>query len=97
MQEQLTPFNPADLLDNNDDCMALLSEAYQDDDPTVFIIALGHVAKRMGMAQLALQTGLNRESLYKTFNGTTQPKWDTVQRVLKALQVPAFPAVQPGY
>jgi probable addiction module antidote protein len=36
---------------------------------------------------LAEDTGLKRESLYKTFNGKVQPKWDTVHRLLKAMKV----------
>jgi len=64
-----------------------LSEAYQDNDPAVFIVALGHVVKHKGLAELAEETGLNRESLYKTFNGKVQPKWNTVHRLLKALKV----------
>ena len=57
------------------------------DDPAVFIVALGHVVKHKGLAQLAEDTGLNRESLYKTFNGKVQPKWDTVHRLMKAIKV----------
>ena len=58
-----------------------------DDDPDMFIIALGHVAKAKGVTQLAKDTGLNRESLYKTLSGKTQPKWDTIQRIMKALNI----------
>ncbi|WP_410493872.1 addiction module antidote protein [Endozoicomonas sp. 8E] len=45
------------------------------------------MVRHEGIAQLAEQTGLNRESLYKTFNGKVQPRWDTVHRLLKALGV----------
>jgi probable addiction module antidote protein len=64
-----------------------LTQAFMDDDPAMFIIALGHIAKHKGIAQLAADTGLNRESLYKTLSGKSQPKWDTVQRIIKALKV----------
>ena len=87
MGEKLTPFNPVDLLQGEDEIAEFLSEAYLDDDPNVFIIALGHVAKHRGISTLAKETGLNRESLYKTFNGKVQPKWDTVHRLLRALKV----------
>lgn len=87
MSNKTTPFNPMDFLKTDDEIAAYLTEAYRDDDPAVFIVALGHVAKHKGIAQLAEDTGLNRESLYKTFNGRVQPKWDTVHRLLKAMKV----------
>jgi len=76
-----------DFLKTDDEIAAYLTEAYRDDDSAVFIVALGHVVKLKGLAQLAEDTGLNRESLYKTFNGKVQPKWDTVHRLLKAMKV----------
>jgi probable addiction module antidote protein len=87
MSIKTTPFNPMDFLKSDDEIAEYLTEAYRDDDPAVFIVALGHVARHRGLAQLAEDTGLNRESLYKTFNGKVQPKWDTVHRLLKAMKV----------
>jgi len=87
MSIKTTPFNPMDFLKADDEIAAYLTEAYRDDDPAVFIVALGHVVKHKGLAQLAEDTGLNRESLYKTFNGKVQPKWDTIHRLLKAMKV----------
>lgn len=87
MNIRTTPFNPVNYLKGDAEIADYLTDAYQDDDPAVFIVALGHVAKRKGLAQLAKETGLNRESLYKTFNGKVQPKWDTVHRLLKAMKV----------
>jgi probable addiction module antidote protein len=87
MSIKTTPFNPMDFLKTDDEIATYLTEAYRDDDPAVFIVALGHVVKQKGLAQLAEDTGLNRESLYKTFNGKVQPKWDTVHRLLKAMKV----------
>jgi len=87
MNIKTTPFNPMAFLKSDDEIAGYLTEAYRDDDPAVFIIALGHVVKHRGLAQLAADTGLNRESLYKTFNGKVQPKWDTVHRLLKAMKV----------
>jgi probable addiction module antidote protein len=87
MSIKTTAFNPMDFLKSDKEIAEYLTEAYQDDDPAVFIVALGHVARQRGLAQLAEDTGLNRESLYKTFNGKVQPKWDTVHRLLKAMKV----------
>lgn len=87
MNETLKPYNPFDNALTDEDIPWFLTEAYLDDDPGVFITALGHVVKHKGVAQLAEQAGLNRESLYKAFNGKVQPRWDTVHRLLKALGV----------
>lgn len=87
MGEKLTPFNPVDLLHSDEEIAEFLAEAYLDEDPNVFILALGHVAKHVGMSKIAAETGLNRESLYKTFNGTVQPKWDTIHRLMRAMNV----------
>lgn len=87
MSIKTTPFNPIDFFNTEAEIAEYLAEAYQDDDPAVFIVALGHVVKHKGLAQLAEDTGLNRESLYKTFNGKVQPKWDTIHRLLKAIKV----------
>ncbi|MGI2026906.1 addiction module antidote protein [Endozoicomonas acroporae] len=86
MSLKLKPFNPVAML-QDDEIADYLTKAYLDEDPQVFIIALGDVVKHKGVAEMARQTGLNRESLYKTFNGKVQPKWDTVHRLLKALGV----------
>jgi probable addiction module antidote protein len=87
MNIKTTPFNPITFLKSDDEISEYLTEAYRDEDPAVFIVALGHVARHRGIAKLAEETGLNRESLYKTFNGKVQPKWDTVHRLLKAMKV----------
>ena len=73
MSIETTPFNPMDFLKTDDEIATYLTEAYRDDDPAVFIVALGHVVKQKGLAQPAEDSGLNRESLYKTFNGKLQP------------------------
>ncbi|WP_448217303.1 addiction module antidote protein [Endozoicomonas sp. 2B-B] len=87
MALKLEPFNPVEMLETDDEIAHFLAEAYLDDDPAVFVLALGDVVKKKGVAQLARQTGLSRESLYKTFNGRVQPRWDTVHRLLKSLGV----------
>ena len=87
MTIKTTSFNPIGFLVSDEEIAGYLADAYRDDDPAVFIVALGHVVKHKGLAQLAADTGLNRESLYKTFNGKVQPKWDTVHRLLKAINV----------
>ena len=85
MKTETTPFNPVDYLESEEEIAQYLNDAYQDDDPGIFMIALGNVTKAKGVAQIARKTGLNRESLYKVFSGQSSPQWSTVQSVMKAL------------
>lgn len=87
MAEKFSKFNALDYLETDKEIMEYLSACFEDDDPNTFIIALGHVAKKKGMAKVAKKAGLGRESLYKTFSadGRVKPKWDTIQRVVKAV------------
>ena len=87
MTEQLTEFNPFEFMDTQDEINEFLLNCYQDEDPITFVTALGQLVKLHGVTHVAEQSGLNRESMYKTFNGKTQPKWDTIVRVLKTLHV----------
>lgn len=87
MTEQLTEFNPFEFMDTQEEINEFLMDCYQNEDPNTFVTALGQLVKLHGVTSVAGQSGLNRESMYKTFNGKTQPKWDTVVRVLKTLHV----------
>lgn len=47
--------------------------------------ALGDIARAKGMAQVAQDAGLSRESLYKTLSGERSPGFDTILKVIRAL------------
>lgn len=81
------PFDVADYLDNDEVIAEYLSAAVEDPNPDVFLAALGDVAKARGMAQIAKDTGLGRESLYKALNTGAHPRFETVSAVLRALGV----------
>ena len=83
----LTEFNPCDILNTQDDIVWYLTESLNDDDPMVFVLALGHVVKHRGVAKVAKDAELNRESLYKIINQKSAPQWETVSKLLKALGV----------
>ena len=85
---KLTQFNPCDsLLKTDQEIAEYLADCYDDDDSNTFIVALGYVARHKGIARIAEATGLNRESLYKALSGKKQPRWDTIHRVMKCLNV----------
>ena len=82
------PFNPADFIKTDADVAHYINDAMMDDDPNVLMLALSDIAKiRGGMANIAKDAGLNRESLYKTLSGKTQPKWQTVHKIITALGI----------
>ena len=82
-----TEFNIFDYFDTDDEILDYLNDCYNDADERLFVSAIGHLMKKKGVAEVSRLTGLNRESLYKTINGTTSPSWDTMMRILKALDI----------
>ncbi|HQY27975.1 MAG TPA: putative addiction module antidote protein [Burkholderiaceae bacterium] len=62
---------------------ACLEEA--DGDGAFVAKALGDIARARGMAQVARDAGLSRESLYKSLSGDRNPGFDTILKVVKAL------------
>lgn len=86
MKEEFTPFNPVEYL-SHEEVVSVLRDALQDKDPQVFVIALSQVVRHHGVAEVAESAGLNRESLYKMLSGKTRPTWDTVHRLLHALNI----------
>jgi probable addiction module antidote protein len=80
-------FNVSDCLDNETVIAAYFSEAAQDENPDMLLKALGDVAKARGMAQVAKDSGLGRESLYKALAPGSKPRFETIAAVMKALNV----------
>ncbi|HVI06654.1 MAG TPA: addiction module antidote protein [Candidatus Binatia bacterium] len=80
-------FDAAPYLDNDEVIAEYLSAAAEDPNPEVFLAALGDVAKARGMAQIAKEAGLGRESLYKTLSAGSHPRFETINSVLHALGV----------
>jgi probable addiction module antidote protein len=86
-KERVSEFDPSAFLDNEEVVAAYLSAALEDDNPDVFLAAVGHVAKARGMSAIAERAGLGRESLYKAFAPGAKPRYDTVLKVLHSLGV----------
>ena len=82
------PYDSADYLDDDETVAAYLTEALDSHDPRILAKALGAVARaRGGMSQLARDTGISREALYRALSDTGNPELGTVLRVLQALGV----------
>jgi probable addiction module antidote protein len=84
---KFTPFDATDYLDDEETIAAYLSEALEDSDPDTFLMAVRTIARARGMAQLAKDSGLGRESLYKALTPGAKPRYDTMMRVIRALGV----------
>jgi probable addiction module antidote protein len=82
---QTRTFDASNYLGNEADILAYLQAAAEEGDPLLLAAALGDVAKARGMTQLAADTGLSRESLYKSLSGERAPSSDTLFKVVKAL------------
>jgi probable addiction module antidote protein len=85
--KNLAAFDASDYLDNEVVVAEYLNAALEDDNPSVFLQAVADVAKARGMAQLAKDTGLGRESLYKALAPGAKPRYDTVLKLIRALGV----------
>lgn len=87
MGEQFSRYDTADYLENEED-MALYFEACLEDDPgdgSLVRVALGNIARARGMSQLARETGITRESLYRALSADGNPEFGMVMKVIKAL------------
>jgi probable addiction module antidote protein len=81
------PYDVAEQLRTPEEMAAYLDAWLSDfpEDSAGIARALGDVARAKGMSQLARDTGLSRESLYKALSDSGNPSLDTVLRVAKAL------------
>ena len=84
---KLTKFDAADYLDSDESIAEYLTAALEDENPDVFLAAISDVAKVRGMATIAKESGLGRESLYKALAPGAKPRYDTVLKVLHGLGV----------
>ena len=84
---KLKPYDASLLLQDEEDVVAFLQDALDEEDPATFLVALGHAARAKGVADIAQLTGLGRESLYKSLNGSVEPRWSTVKKILEALDI----------
>ncbi|CAM3603748.1 addiction module antidote protein [Polaromonas hydrogenivorans] len=83
----IQPFDAAAYLRSDEDCALYLQACIEQapDDAALFAKALGDIARARGMMQLARDTGLTREGLYKALGEQGNPSLSTVLKVLRAL------------
>lgn len=81
----LKRFDVTEHLDSDEAIADYMNIVLEENDPALLAAALGDIAKAKGMAELARNTGLSRESLYKSLSGERIPSTDTLLKVIRAL------------
>lgn len=84
---KLVPFDAARYLTDESAVAEYLSAILEVDDPDLLLLALGDIARARGMAEVAKEAGLGRESLYKALSPGAKPRFETVLKVARALGV----------
>ena len=79
------PWDAAEYLNSDEEMAAYLEAALEEGEPSLVAAALGDIARARGMTQLARETGLGRESLYKALSQSGNPEFSTILKVIEAL------------
>jgi probable addiction module antidote protein len=87
MKMQLTTWDPAEHLDNEEAMALYLDAAFAENDSALIAAALGDIARAKGMSDIAKKTGLARESLYRALSSEGNPEMGTVLKVMEALDL----------
>ena len=82
MKEKITDFDPAVYLDSEETIAEYLTVTLEENDPDLLLAALSNVARARGMTQIAKESGLGRESLYKALAPGAKPRFETIMKVL---------------
>lgn len=87
MVTHTTMWDSAEHLNSDEEIQAYLEACFEDagDDPAFLLQGLGVIARAKNMSQLARDTGLTREGLYKALSPEGNPSFATVAKVTKAL------------
>lgn len=84
---KLIPFDAARYLTDDAAIAEYMTAVLETGDSDLLLLALGDIARARGMAQVAKEAGLGRESLYKALAPGAKPRFDTVLKVARALGV----------
>lgn len=84
---KLVPFDAARYLNDDEAVAEYMTAILETNDSDLLLLALGDVARAKGMAQVAKDAGLGRESLYKALAPGAKPRFETIMKVARALGV----------
>jgi probable addiction module antidote protein len=78
-------FDVSEFIENDEAALAFIEDAMETGDARHIASAIGDVARAKGMSQLARETGMSRESLYRALSEDGNPQLSTVLKVLEAM------------
>jgi len=84
---ELVEFDATEYLTSVESIATYLSVVLEENDPALFAAALGDIARARGMTQVAKESGITREALYKALRPGSEPRFETLSRVCAALGV----------
>ena len=84
---KLIEFDAARYLNDDEAIAEYMTAVLETNDADLLLLALSDVARAKGMAQVAKDAGLGRESLYKALAPGAKPRFETVMKVARALGV----------
>ncbi len=82
---EMTKFSISNYLDNNEIIAEYLNTVLEEGNDADLIVAIGEIAKTIGMTKIAEETGMSRPSLYKALSNGAKPQFSTIMKVLKAI------------
>lgn len=84
---ELPEFDAGEYLNSEEDVAAYLTAVLEENDPALLAAALGDIARSRGITQIAKDSGIAREALYKALRPGSKPRFDTISRVCASLGV----------
>ncbi len=87
MTEKLTTYDPAAALVDDTEIAFFMAEALETGDASFIAKCIGVIARAKGMADVAAETGLSREQLYRSFSEDGNPTLKSTLAVMKALGI----------
>jgi len=87
MGEKFSKFEVYEFLDNGELIAGYLEEVLKEDDPALLLSALSDIAKAKGMGSIAEKSGLGRESMYKALRPGARPRFETIMKILRAMEL----------
>lgn len=85
--KSLQTYDPADYLKSEQSIAAFLNDFFEEGNSGLIAEALGIAARARGMTEVASKSGIARESLYKALRADSQPRLDTILKVMNAFGV----------
>ena len=83
--EKTTVWDMAEHINTKEDVIGVLEAALEENDTALLLAVVGDIARSKGMAQIAKELNLARESLYRSLSQDGNPSFDTVAKVLDNL------------